>query len=200
MTKTTIWLLPLVALALALGTVVSCGNRHAGAAGGGEASDDDASPADDDTAQTVWIDPTSGLTWQNGATVGAESYVWQDAQNYCAGLNWDGAGNWRLPTISELRSLIQGCPTTVTGGSCGVTDQCLRADCWNPTCSCPYGGGPGPACSYWPAELSGSVGAYAYWSSSPVANRPRFAWLVQFYSGYIGVNEVGYPALARCVR
>ncbi len=186
-------------LILAGGLFSSCGF------GAGEHRvDDDTSPDDDDNddASALWTDATSGLTWQNGATVGAVAYDWQAAAGYCAGLNWGGLTGWRLPTISELRSLIRGCAGTITGGSCGVTDDCLSSQaCWNALCyGCSESGGSGSGGAYWPPEISGEAGAHAYWSSSSLADYGYLAWSVDFSAA--GVDAVGVVSDlgARCVR
>ena len=166
------------------------------------APDDDTTPNDDDTAADddtgeVWTDSISGLVWQNDD---AGKLNWEDAKSYCANLNWGGFGDWRLPTISELRSLIRGCDDTATGGACNVTDDCLAYfGCWNPPCQgCGFLGGPGPGGRYWPAELSGD--GWIYWSSLQVEENPYTAWRVHFYNGLVSYNDKEYLYSARCVR
>ena len=48
-------------------------------------------------------DKNTGLTWQRetGGTMN-----WQDALSYCESLSLGGYDNWRLPTIEELRSIV----------------------------------------------------------------------------------------------
>lgn len=102
---------------------------------------------------------------------------WAAAGTYCtsnaAGL--PGVG-WRLPSISELRSIIRGSAGTVTGGACAVTDQCLSAtDCFSYG-ACAGVPGPGvPLCSlnggptdgrYWDPNLGTAAGWNSSWSSS----------------------------------
>ncbi len=184
----------------------------------GSPADDDGSPADDDQSPgdddddasaplhcsadgTVCTDPFTGLMWQNGASVGANYLDWTAAQNYCAALTWGGYGGWRLPGLDELRSLIRGCPATQTGGSCGVTDECLSwSGCANETCGgCPYLGGPGTGGAYWPPGMSGAVGV-VYWSSSTVADIGKYVWEVGFNLGNLSYNAPGYGFSTRCVR
>lgn len=52
------------------------------------------------------------------------------AANYCKELSNEN-NEWRLPTISELRTLVQNCKNTEADGACGVTDNCLSSDCWS---------------------------------------------------------------------
>lgn len=144
----------------------------------------------------TWTDPTSGLTWQVEPTGG--QMEWSDAKAYCSGLSL-GGGGWHLPTIEELRTLIRGCPGTVTGGSCGVADGCLSFSCWDEEdCwDCSSNNGPADGC-YWPDEMQGTCSWY--WSTTAVADIDDGAWYVTF--GY-GSVHAGYDYAdwrVRCVR
>jgi hypothetical protein len=214
MKERTSWLLVLATLiGLAIGVVLSCGGNSGG--GGGDddngADDDDSAATDDDAADDdtsgdlidngdgTATDPSSGLTWQ--VTPATIVLNWTDAMTYCQNLTLAGGG-WHLPTISELRSLIRGCPAIQTGGACGVTDFCLDWACRNDYCEgCGSLGGPGSGGAYWPAEMSGEIGQY--WSSSLVANQgvPSYAWGVSFYyGGDLGGYGCDGNRDARCVR
>jgi len=162
-----------------------------------DATDDDAS--DDDTSdddEEVFVDSASGLTWQNGMPT---TMVWNDAVAYCDTVTWGGASDWRLPTISELRTLIRGCDATAPGGSCTVTDACLEhASCWNETCwSCNEGEGPAGG-KFWPPELLGEGGWY--WSVSLVSDFPGWAWAIPFWGGDIDSYNQSLAVYTRCVR
>jgi len=158
-----------------------------------DATDDD----DDDTSSDVWTDSISGLVWQNGDACG---FNWEEANSYCENLSWGGFSDWRLPTISELRSLIRGCVDTASDGDCGVTDECLAyMTCWNPPCEgCSFFGGPGLGGRYWPTELDGE--GWIYWSSLQVEENPFTAWRLHFYNGLVSYNDKEYIYCARCVR
>lgn len=141
--------------------------------------------------------------WQNPPVENV--MTWNGAKSYCQNLLLAGYGGWHLPTIGELRSLIRGCPGTVTGGACGVTDDCLILPCsGSGDCGdCSLNGGPADGC-YWPYEMQGFCGWY--WSSLAVADSGSFlAWCVGFNYGDVGslmVDEFFFPAhhLVRCVR
>lgn len=148
-----------------------------------------------------WLDPVTSLCWQEPVSAGG--YNWDNAVANCAAmaLGYYGPGSWRLPTISELRSLIRGCPLTETGGACNVTDACLGDRCRNQACrGCSYLDGPGAEGAYWPAVLGGEGDEASHWSSSESSDFSR-AWLVQFYTG--SVDDISKTALTlkvRCVR
>ena len=152
----------------------------------------------DDGGATVeaWTDPSSGLTWQGGSGSG---YVnWAGARAYCDDLEYAGRGDWRLPTISELRTLIRGCDGTMTGGACRVTDSCTELSCQDESCyPCDYGDGPNDGC-YGLPELPG--GCDYDWSSTRVSDSPDRAWAVGFTSGFVYKPRVYYAFHARCVR
>lgn len=185
------WMLIICAyfLAFSVGLAVSCGDGDDDNTG-----DDDSN--DDDESGDTWIDPSSGLTWQ--VTPQSDYMSWEEAKSYCEQLSLDGGG-WHLPTISELRTLIRGCDGTETGGSCGVTDDCLDSSCWDESsCSCEYGSGPNHGC-YGLPELPGECANY--WSSSPVPDDIYdYAWIVSFYGGHIYSHYENNYADARCVR
>lgn len=186
---------------IALGLVVACGDGN----GGNKSCDG----SNEQTGGT-WTDSSSGLTWRIQPAVYEiecpivmDTGPWQEAMDYCENLTWDGHSDWRLPTISELRSLIRGCPGTESGGSCRVTDRCPSySSCWTEeTCwACSVGGGPAKGC-YWPDEIEGSC--EWYWSSS-YAGSSSSVWCVYFGNGGVGYGnvEADPPAYSymRCVR
>lgn len=160
----------------------------------------------EDSTPDTWKDPQSGLTWQVFPTNG--NMNWASAKAHCKNLSLGGFNDWRIPTISELRSLIRGCQATEKGGACGVTDSCLNDNCWKEPCQgCSSKGDSGLDGAYWPPELSGEVNWYSgedywYWSSSAVADHNGVdAWTIGFKYGLVNhgtyVNNIGK---ARCVR
>ena len=151
------------------------------------------------TCGGAWLDPTTGYLWENPPPVARMN--WDDAVAYCNGLTLCGygPGSWNLPTISELRSLIRGCPTTVTGGSCGVTDSCLGESCLSELCwSCDVLSGPGPGGCYWDSALGRECSLY--WSSSSYGGGASYAWAVYFSFGNVEGYGKLYAHYVRCLR
>jgi len=153
-----------------LGLLLSCSSSS----GGGEGKDDN----------QTWLLPDPSL-----------AYTWDYAISCCASLSALGYDDWRLPTISELRSRIYGCDATMTGGSCGVTDDCLDSTCYNyQACGgCDYLAGPGPGDgAYGPYPMYGGViQNLEYWSSS-VDPTGGSAWGVDFRFG--SVNDYSFTS------
>ncbi|MBW2457725.1 MAG: DUF1566 domain-containing protein [Deltaproteobacteria bacterium] len=141
----------------------------------------------------VWTDPGSGLTWQ---TVHQDPLTWDDANAYCDQLTLGGHDDWRLPTISDLRTLVRGCPTQSPDGACGVADDCLSNSCTDTCFPCVSGQGPTSGC-YGPAELSGECGSY--WSSSSWNGDGSVWWDFDFEDGFIDTSDYEVD-LVRCVR
>jgi formylglycine-generating enzyme required for sulfatase activity len=51
----------------------------------------------------TWKDSETGLEWQCESP---GQMTWPEAQEYAASLTLDGKGDWRLPTLEELESLL----------------------------------------------------------------------------------------------
>lgn len=131
-----------------------------------------------------------GKTWSDTAE---SSMTWQNAMDYCDNLTACGYSDWHLPTISELRTLIQNCPATETGGECGVTDSCLSCnECWNAACN---------GCDYDSSGKYSKLGdTYYFWSSSVPSDDSVSAWFVGFNDGLVFSNSKSYTYSVRCVR
>jgi len=171
-------------------------------------ADADADPGSDDPGVPLEDcdggkrDSATALCWQEPPS---ETIIYQfdSAIAYCEHLELGGHADWRLPTISELRSIIRGCPGTVTGGPCDVTDDCLMEndpDCNNDWChsGCPAEDAPESGC-YRAAELTGTCG-YT-WSASAVVDYAPMHWFVGFERAFVRTMEDGVDAMvARCVR
>ena len=155
-------------------------------------------------ANNVCSDPVTGLEWQQVATGGPMTL--DDAVSHCESLELDGTG-WRLPTISELRTLVRDCESLSTWGecqvssicdACGVAEQCLDHSCWSDE-YCDPDSCPDEGC-YWPAEFYYSrCGRYV--SSSLILDNPGYAWTILFNYGRLSSVNVTYPdSRAICVR
>ncbi len=153
----------------------------------------------------ICTDPATNFEWQQVPTGG--TMLWAEANNtHCTGLVLGGNG-WRLPNISELRTLIRHCADTETDGMCAVKDECSACgvtandicltynSCYDellcsPT-SCPTG-------CYLPTELNGTCSSY--WSSSAVGDGANLAWHIRFDQGSINNYQTGSESYVRCVR
>lgn len=141
-------------------------------------------------------DPSSGLTWSAESPT---NFGWDSAKAYCDNLTESGYSDWRMPTISELRTLIQNCPETqMPGGSCGVTDSCLTAYPYNNECR-------NDACKGC-ADDENHTGKYSkfgafypLWSSSAVPDTWE-KWIIDFNSGGLESWHVETHYDVRCVR
>ena len=125
-----------------------------------------------------------GLYWSDASN---DNMTWYNAIEYCENIGG------RLPTISELRTLIQNCPDTVTGGICGVTDECLsHENCWNDPCD---------GCEY---DESGKYSVfgdtYWFWSSSEPSDITDVAWGAHFDDGDVRKYSKISSHYVRCVR
>jgi hypothetical protein len=121
-----------------------------------------------------------GHSWSNMK----DDLTFEAAKEYCSSLGG------RLPTISELRTLIVECETTQPGGACRVTDTCTS----NATCS-----------EHMPCVGCGDGGLSVFhddnpfWSSIPVADQPGDIWTIAFRYSDISPIRSDYPISAYCV-
>ncbi|MCC6157954.1 MAG: DUF1566 domain-containing protein [Deltaproteobacteria bacterium] len=152
----------------------------------------------------AWVDSSSGLMWQTGYS--CDNRTGDEVTDYCANLTVGGFSDWRVATISELRTLIRGCFLTGPGGECGITDVCYDySTCVNDACNgCGNGGGPTDGC-FGQSVLDNPCGWF--WSSTPMSADPSASdWIISFGSGRVMSSEIGDDNegdagfLVRCVR
>lgn len=128
------------------------------------------------------------LNWSEKAS---EKMFARDAIDYCENLSENGHNDWRLPTIGELRTLIQNCEGTETGGTCGVTDTCLsQNDCKNKACD---------GCEDKTIQYSKLGDKGLFWSSSFRPESSNNAWYIDFTYASVHGHSDG-KKLVRCVR
>lgn len=131
------------------------------------------------------------LIWQNG------SFVVSKSLDDCDDLEFAGSTAWRTPTISELRTLIRGCPGTEVSGDCPVDDGCLESSCRSDTAcdGCTFDAGPDDGC-YWDTMLKGSCSRWISADSQTDDTGKR--WSIDFDTGRI--SAVMSDEYLRCVR
>ncbi|MCP4701023.1 MAG: DUF1566 domain-containing protein [Gammaproteobacteria bacterium] len=128
-----------------------------------------AGPFHDNGDGTV-SDIATGLTWQQGN--GEDQKNRQDAATYCDGLELGGAGDWRLPDIYELKSIVD----YLRGG------PAINTDVFPDT----------HFSSYWSDTRLNTEGSDDSSASS--------FWSVEFLDGPIQTAQKSTPFFVRCVR
>ncbi len=141
------------------------------------------------SAQDVTVEKVGSLYWSE---VAPKKMNYNEANNYCRRLNEGGISGWRLPTIDELRTVVQNCKGTVPGGACRVSEVngCLASNCLSSSCQC----GANSTGKY---SILGDSAIYL-WSSSFKSNDR--VYLVDFSRGGINSQYVGNSYNVRCVK
>ena len=131
----------------------------------------------------TWYDAGSDLHWLV-KTNHPVLLDWVGASEYCETLSAEGQGDWRLPSLAELKGLIAGCPATMPGGDCPIGSDCLASDCWESPCDgCTSDEGPDSTGRYWNEQVPGSLPQF--WSGSLVSDKDQMAWWMDFSSAAI---------------
>ncbi len=143
---------------------------------------------------TVVIDEKTGLSWQRTKADGTMSQ--HNAEKYCKKLSLGGYHDWRLPSISELKTLIVGCQSGTD--ACKVSDSCRSSKCWSDACYCNSNGGPGEYAYYWQKGVWEGAGS-RFWSSSKRSD-DSFVWDVNFSNGDVNSDARDKSIDVRCVR
>jgi len=118
---------------------------------------------------------------------------WETAKKYCENLSEGNFTDWRLPTISELKTTIQNCNSG--GSSCKVSDSCLSSSCYSSDCYCSGKSNNG---AYY--SKLGDPDWVWLWSSSTLSDYPGYAWRVGFNEGRVGDGSKSSNNYVRCVR
>ncbi len=139
----------------------------------------------------TYTDPETHLTW---SVLSFDE--WSDAVSYCDELEEGGYDDWRLPTIDELRTLIQNCEGAQANGACPISDPDSLAGTLlsSEDCECESEGNKKGFYS-----KLGDNGMF--WSSSLRDEDPDHdTWVVSFETGSVGYAEKDYIRDFRCVR
>ncbi len=145
-----------------------------------DAATPDSVQEDNDIPVITWTE-YAGLQWSEKSE---KQLSGKEAMDWCASLGG------RMPSISELRTIIINCPNTMTGGACKVYDNTTEFGFWNESdCRC-----DGSAESY---SALGDDKATWLWSSSSRVMGTSGPWCVDFSCGGI---SLGSPMYVRCVR
>ena len=132
------------------------------------------------------------LQWSNRSS---SKMNWSSAKQYCENLSESGFDDWRLPSISELRTTIKNCSGSQSGGSCRISDSCLSSVCFSIDCACEYRGNNG---GYY--SKLGDDDNVRLWSSSVISDYSNTALVVSFVTGLVGPDSLRSNYDVRCVR
>jgi hypothetical protein len=122
-----------------------------------------------------------------------EPLLYSSAVVYCENLEEGGFTNWRLPRISELRSLVKDCPELEPGGKCGISSESLSEECIV-SCSC-YEMNDDPEKNY--STLGDNM---ILWSFSYDPEEIAKAWFIDFGTGFLDHTSKENDFQFRCVR
>ena len=117
---------------------------------------------------------------------------WETAKKYCENLSEGNFTDWRLPTISELKTTIN---CNYVRSSCKVSDSCLSSSCYSSDCYCSGKSNNG---GYY--SKLGDPDWVWLWSSSTLSDSTGYAWRVGFGNGNVNYFNKSDYNYVRCVR
>ena len=123
-------------------------------------------------------DPSSGIIWSPRIVFGSE-YTWQKAARECRDLDLNGGRKWRLPTIDELRTLVDEEPIRY-GGDCEVSTECIEVGLCNEGCETPEEDGFESKLHDYGILISGTAGHIDTYN---------YTWTIDTESGLLYVSE-----------
>jgi hypothetical protein len=91
------------------------------------ASADQPVPSPEDAAPVVWFDEQHHLMWETTPDHTARGPSLAGAQR-CSDLQLAGADDWRVPTLDELRTLVQNIAPALPDGACPTGEDCADSD------------------------------------------------------------------------
>ncbi|MBO7127790.1 DUF1566 domain-containing protein [bacterium] len=131
-----------------------------------------------------------GMLW---SPISGKRLTFKEADVYCSSLKSGGYSDWHLPTVDDLKTLVQHCPNLEPDGACRLSEDsgCLLArKCLNKNkCRCSGSG-----------KYSKLNDAVAIWSASLNSSDSQEAYFFDFGSGKIEVQYTGAKAFVRCTR
>ncbi len=150
-------------------------------------ADSDTGSGEDEPHECA-VNPTTpckagNLIWSSRS---ATTVDWDTAKSKCASYS-EGkfTSGWKLPTINELRGIIQNCDKTKAGGDCQVTNECSSDSCYtNVSCKKVFGDICSPSVEHSPFGETEKL-----WSATDQSNDHNTAWYVYFHNA-----EIGYAA------
>ena len=161
----------------------------------------------DATSNDYWITFDSNLHYDRKTGFGWHptdgSLTQQEAITQCAASTIANL-SWKLVTIGQLRLLADGCPSTVTGGTCELQDSCLTYSCgFNDGCGSCRGGdmGSGPAnCEYCRANVRLCYYSHTL-SNCPdcVSHERQTEWTYNTVNGNFDVMDPTVRIVSLCV-
>lgn len=130
--------------------------------------------------QEIAFDKKNKIVWQK--TYSKKKMHKEDAVKYCSSLKYGGVEKWRMPTISEMKTLIKGCAS--------VNAAKYR---------CKEIGGPGEHGCYWDDKIMGKD-CDRFWSITPEPGGPDYgSFFIDFYNGGIATASNWNEYLVICV-
>lgn len=155
---------------------------------GGRYRDDGDGTISDLASGLQWMRCALGQTWSDPVCSGEPArHTWSAALEAAQRLNhrggFAGRADWRLPALDELRTLVY-----CSGG---------RPRLWNGSgqeCQ-----GPFERPTVYPAAFPKTPPSW-FWSSSPDASDPEYAWLVYFSNGHVNYGRKSQAGCVRLVR
>ena len=155
----------------------------------------------------VVIDPNTDFMWQRQQST--ENMNQPAAVGYCEQLSLADYDDWRLPSLSELKTLIVGCRSGTD--ACRANDNCLSMGCSydgdEDNCSCKEYKGPGEKGYYWKKGIWKGGDELYFWTSSLRSDEaesnkaPVAAWSISFYDALVYSSmSLMNGGQVRCVR